>query len=71
MIAIMGSGVAMDSVVIVPESGAMESGIGVMDCKVQNPGAIKNPEPGSATAGAIALKRRPRSAYQSSAAARF
>ena len=69
-IAIMGSMRVTESAVIVPDSGAMEPGIGVMDCKVENRGAIKRPEPESAAADAIA-QRLPRSSHRSSAVAIF
>lgn len=61
----MGFVVVMDSVVTVPDSG-----VGVMDCKVENLGAIKRAESETAAADGIAL-RRPRSGYQTSAVAIF
>lgn len=70
VIAIRGSVVVMDSVVTVPDSGAMDYGVGVMDCKVENLGAIKRAESETAAADGIAL-RRPRSSHQPSAIAIF
>ena len=55
--------VIMNSVVTVPDCGAMDRGVIVMDRKAENVGAIRRTE--SATAGETAMKRLPRSAHQS------
>lgn len=57
--------VVMNSVVIVMESGAMESGVIVMDRKAENVGAIKTTGPATAAAEETAMKRLPRSVHQS------